>query len=217
MYEVQDRKAQGTPVGPCHGYANISVSADQIIELRRVKKIISLSDGPKYVEEFHKLPRYQMKDVSAVRPRFVCPDFDEDLFRECLASRDGKRVVDALRHKHANDLIERHILDCRREVRPRLLKLVKGHPSALVSFITNVLKTPPVHLDPEDKISNRDLSLTKEEIWNEFKKRGVLNKLLTLKKESHGHAIRRSSPKGQADNSQSNTEQWEKTNTAVEL
>lgn len=176
---VLNRKAQGEFLEPCDGYANIVSQEGDYLQLIRGKTIRN-----KIIEQVIDLPLYDMSQVGELRSRLWCPDFDEDIFLRCLATRRGRYILLKLKEKKANEIIQAAGKDLINEVQPRLQKLLREHHSHLVAFIKEILKSP-TSIPRDLKVSCDEVGLTDEEIWMAFKEHFLVNKF--LKKKIYNH------------------------------
>lgn len=140
-------------------------------------------NGVVMASERHSIPKYDMSKID-LTPKLHCSaDFDPLIYAWCLKTKEGKEIINDLKNIKTNNMINGYAKEVESKISISEDKIKAGHGSVLRSFLDKLINAPLC--DPEDRIENKlDCSLVglrKEEIWNQFKEKGLINKIKQLK------------------------------------
>lgn len=146
--------------------------------------IIAESDkGTPFRRLSYLMTKWDMSKIKISKPRFYLSDKDQKIYCAILRSGEGMKILNDLKNKKTNFIVNSYI---EAELKDNIGKDAgKNGALKLKTFLKSVMASP---LIGKNNIKLETLSLTKREIWEEFKKNGLTNeeiiqpnKLLTIK------------------------------------
>lgn len=124
-------------------------------------------------------PRFNMAVIPDHKiPRFHQEDLDKNLYELCLSTKEGREIVSALRNARMDAVINECVKKVEETIGVDVNKVAQGHTAFLKHFLSHFEHVP---LEGDIDVDDKVIGLTMEEIWLNFKSKGLVEKVKSLK------------------------------------
>jgi hypothetical protein len=129
------------------------------------------------------MPRYDLRVISSKFKKrnvskYRSDDFDINIYRACVASKEGKEIINNLKNQETLRIVNAYTKSFDEEV-----SAPKGRPSKLKLFLKELLESPLSDERVENQL--KSIKLVKEVVWKKFKEAGLTKKVQPFKTQNY--------------------------------
>lgn len=115
-------------------------------------------------------PKYDMSKVPAIHQTFKIPEEKYKRFLEVLQSKEGHAIVNMLKNKKTNEIINEYLKIEKEKIEP--LSESKSKHYNLLYFLEDMMAENMG--ETQNSLPRKLICLTKEDIFNEFVNKGLI-------------------------------------------